>query len=220
MILHHHRATAWLLVRDGAGVWRRSLPRRGQLGRCGWRRWLRGGRRAGLVQQAHHQHLVDIRVHPRRVRRTGPHLVPQHQSEQRVQHQGQRQRERPLPACQRRRLSPTPAPQGLACTDVERCQTACAILLGGMSDLPGTFDETASFKRNTQTKLAHAGGMAVFRAIPVDRFSRAGFPRWQKWRLALSVSTVLPRPPSAPRRRLRASPHGPQSAHGPDRCEG
>lgn len=70
--------------------------------------------------------------------------------------------------------------QGLARFAVEQGQATCTIPFGLLLDLPGTFDETALFKRNAQTKPARAVGMAVFRAILVDRFFQAGFPRWQK----------------------------------------
>jgi hypothetical protein len=120
MILHDHRITSRLLVRHGANARRRHLPRRHQRGRRGWLRWRRDARLAGMIDQTYDQCLLALAIdrRHRQLRQFGLHLVPQHQREQCVQYQYQRQHERQHRARQRW-LSPALATQGLARFAVE-----------------------------------------------------------------------------------------------------
>lgn len=71
-----------------------------------------------MIDQTHGQHLIDIAMCHRQMRRLELHLVPQRQREQRVQCQDQSQRER-LRLARQRRLLPAPVTQGLACFAIE-----------------------------------------------------------------------------------------------------
>ena len=115
MILHDHRITMWFFVHHGANARGYYLLRRRQLGWRGWRGWLRrwhGGRRAGVIDKTYDQRLLAFDRRRRQLLRLGLHLVPQHQCEQHVQYQYQRQHESQRPVRQRW-LSPTLATQGL-----------------------------------------------------------------------------------------------------------
>ena len=127
-----------------------------------------------MIQQAHDQHLIAIDRRQRQVLRLELHRVPQHEHEQCVQRQYQGQDEYPRLARQRR-LSPALVTQGRACIAVEQGQTARTIALPLMSALPGTFDDTASFKPTIHTKPAPAI-CACSGQSSVDRFFHPGFP--------------------------------------------
>lgn len=161
MILHDHRVTTRLLVRQRANACG-CCPRRHPFGRCGRQRRRRGARRAGIINQAHGECLPATVLRQREMRWRGLHFVPEREREQRLQCQGQSQRGRQRPLRQRRRLSPAPVGQCFACSAVEPCQAARAVPFQRMSDLPGTFDAITSFKQSSRRNLrmpsAHVAG--------------------------------------------------------------